>query len=241
MSEMMWHDLALYIQGDIPVWGLDLRGHGLSDIVQGPFSTALLAKDIVNVLDHLGVAAAHLVGCSMGGTVAMAFASKCSDRLSSLGLIDTTACYGEGAKESWEKNGLQGHLQGLSSLTRFQVERWFSEAFALAHPDLVGKYLDIFVSNDRNVYLESCLMLGAANERVGLSLYKGPCEVMVGEEDYATPPLMAEEIARILPQARLSILEGVRHYSPIEAPSALLICSADSGRLNAKGLRRWRK
>jgi len=139
------------------------------------------------------------------------------------------------------KNGLQGHLQGLSSLTRFQVERWFSEAFALAHPDLVGKYLDIFVSNDRNVYLESCLMLGAANERVGLSLYKGPCEVMVGEEDYATPPLMAEEIARILPQARLSILEGVRHYSPIEAPSALLICSADSGRLNAKGLRRWRK
>jgi 3-oxoadipate enol-lactonase len=222
MSEAMWRDFSQHIQADIPVWGLDMRGHGQSEIVRGPYSTALFAQDILSVIDHLGAKRVHLVGCSMGGTVAMAFASRFTARVASLGLIDTTACYGEGAKESWEKRGIQAHTEGLTSLMKFQVERWFSERFAMSNPDLVGQYLDIFVSNDRNVYLDSCRMLGSADERATLSVYKGPCEVVVGEQDYATPASMSEEIVRILPQAHLTVLNGVRHYSPIEAPERIV-------------------
>jgi 3-oxoadipate enol-lactonase len=190
----------------------------VNQIKPGPFTTSLFANDILSVLDHLEVMAAHLVGCSMGGTVAMAFASQYADRVASLGLIDTTACYGEQAQASWEARGMQAYNQGLKSLTQFQLHRWFSESFVESNPDLVSRCLDIFVKNDPGVYLASCRMLGAADERHGLSSYQGACNVIVGAQDYATPLAMSQEIVNILPQSRLHVLEGVRHYSPIEAP-----------------------
>jgi 3-oxoadipate enol-lactonase len=64
-------------------------------------------------------------------------------------------------------------------------------------------------------------MLGAADERALIQHYKGACTMVVGEEDYATPVSMAQELARLLPQADLHVLQNVRHYSPIQAPELI--------------------
>ena len=224
MSASMWSDFADHLKIDAPMYAIDLRGHGDSDRPSGPFTTAQFAKDVLAVLDHLHIEKVNLVGCSMGGTVSMAFAGQYPSRVQSLSLIDTTACYGADAKDSWEKRGQQGFTQGLASLLGFQVERWFSTPFAEQNPSVVKFYQDIFVKNEAACYLETCRMLGHADERAQLVNYKGPCSVVVGDEDYATPVAMAQEIASILPQAKLTVLKAVRHYSPIQAPNEVGAC-----------------
>jgi len=224
MSAAMWREFAQHLKIDAPMYAIDMRGHGESDRPKGPFTTAQFARDVLAVIDHLKVDRVNLVGCSMGGTVSMAFAGQYPDRVQSLNLIDTTACYGADAKESWEKRGQQGFTQGLASLLAFQVERWFSTPFAEQNPSIVKFYQDIFVKNEAACYLETCRMLGAADERAQLVNYKGPCSIVVGDEDYATPVAMSEEIASILPQAKLTVLKAVRHYSPIQAPELVASC-----------------
>lgn len=228
MSAAMWREFADHLNIDASMYAIDLRGHGASERAKGPYTTEQFAKDVLQVLDHLNIDKVNLVGCSMGGTVAMAFAGAHAHRVQSLSLIDTTACYGADAKESWEKRGQQGFTQGLASLLGFQVERWFSTSYAEQHPSVVKFYQDIFVKNEAVCYLETCRMLGQADERLKLPNYKGPCSVVVGEEDFATPVAMAEEIARILPQAKLTVLKEVRHYSPIQAPAEVAQCIVSS-------------
>jgi 3-oxoadipate enol-lactonase len=64
-------------------------------------------------------------------------------------------------------------------------------------------------------------MLGAADLRAFLAKFDFPCEVRVGSEDYATPLDMAEYLASNIPNANLKVMEGVRHFSPLEVPAVI--------------------
>jgi pimeloyl-ACP methyl ester carboxylesterase len=66
----------------------DLRGRGDSAGVGGPFSMSRHAADMIAVLDHLGLAAVHVCGMSMGGFVAIELATAYPGRVKSLILVD---------------------------------------------------------------------------------------------------------------------------------------------------------
>src|SRR5580704_4184945 len=66
----------------------DLRGRGDSVDVAGDHSIGRHAADMVAVLDHLGIAAVHVCGMSMGGFVAVELATLMPDRVKSLILVD---------------------------------------------------------------------------------------------------------------------------------------------------------
>jgi pimeloyl-ACP methyl ester carboxylesterase len=66
----------------------DLRGRGDSVDVAGPSSMSRHAADMIAVLDHLGLAAVHVCGMSMGGFVAVELATAYPSRVKSLILVD---------------------------------------------------------------------------------------------------------------------------------------------------------
>ncbi len=61
------------------------------------------ARDLAELFDHVGWQNAVVAGCSMGGCVAQALAGLYPSRVSALGLIDTTAWYGEDAPAQWRE------------------------------------------------------------------------------------------------------------------------------------------
>jgi 3-oxoadipate enol-lactonase len=69
----------------------DLRGHGLSPVPDGIYTMDLMAEDILNLLNKLGIGKAILVGHSMGGYVSLAFSKRYPNRLAGLGLVSTQA------------------------------------------------------------------------------------------------------------------------------------------------------
>jgi 3-oxoadipate enol-lactonase len=218
MDRHFWEPVAerLAIAGDVLLY--DCRGHGASSRIGAPFTVEQFADDLADLFDAVGWRDAIVAGASMGGCVTLAFVAAHPERVRGLGLVDTTATYGEKAPEQWEERAQKALQSGMEVLVGFQKSRWFSEGWAKAHPEEVQAAVDIFLANDLQSYAETCRMLGRADKRAALPSIAVPTRILVGSEDYATPPTMAEAMRDAIPGATLRILDGAAHLSPLERP-----------------------
>jgi 3-oxoadipate enol-lactonase len=181
----------------------------------------LFARDLAELLDHIGWQTVLAAGCSMGGCVALAFAGLYPSRAAALGLIDTTAWYGEDAPKAWRERGAAARSKGFAKLIDFQIPRWFGDSFPASHPDLVRAATDVFLANDVDCYAASCKLLGSADLRPLLPGLRIPVSIIVGEEDYATPLAMARELHEGIKGSTLIVLPNARHLTPIECPDRI--------------------
>lgn len=217
----LWDGVVPLLTPHADVLTFDCRGHGKSSRPKMKFTLELFARDLANLLDHLKWSRLTLAGCSMGGCVAHAFAGLFPDRVQSLVLIDTTAWYGPTAPKDWRERAATAASKGFAALSAFQATRWVSDAFREAHPDVIRANMDVFLANDIDCYTATCEMLGDADLRHYQSAMRMPVSVLVGEQDYATPPSMSEQIQRAVTGATLEALPNVRHLTPMECPSVI--------------------
>ncbi len=77
------------------VIAFDNRDAGASSQCTGPYDTEMMAKDTMDLMDHLGIKRAHVLGTSMGGMIAQHVALTFPERVISLILASTTS-WGEG-------------------------------------------------------------------------------------------------------------------------------------------------
>ncbi|HMG51043.1 MAG TPA: alpha/beta hydrolase [Inquilinus sp.] len=221
MDGTFWDRTAARLGDDADILVYDCRGHGRSDKPAGPYTVAQFADDLAEVFTAVGWDRAVVAGASMGGCVSLAFAAAHPAKVAGLGLIDTTAWYGEAAPQQWEERAQKGLQDGLAALIPFQVSRWVTEAFREANRDLVDAAIAIFLANDPVAYVETCRMLGAADLRSALPRFAWPTRILVGEEDYATPVAMAEAMRDAIPGAELRVIAGARHLTPLECPEVI--------------------
>jgi 3-oxoadipate enol-lactonase len=221
MDRHFWQPVAERLATSMPVLTFDCRGHGASDKPAGPYTVELLARDLADLLDHVGWRSAVVAGASMGGCIVLAFAAAYPARVAGLGLVDTTAWYGAQAPAQWAERGNRAATAGMSALVEFQTTRWFGDAFRAKHPAIVKECVDVFLRNDVPAYVETCRMLGAADLRAALPGMTMPTAIIVGEEDYATPVAMAQAMHRAINGSTLTVLAGARHLTPLEAPDRI--------------------
>jgi 3-oxoadipate enol-lactonase len=222
MDRNYWRSVAERLVGKgVCVAALDCRGHGASGKPQGPYTMATFAGDVRVLLDSLRWTEAVIAGSSMGGSVALAFAIDYGERTSGLALVDTTAWYGPEAPKNWAERADAAREKGLASLVEFQTTRWFSDAFRAEHADVVQACIKTFLANDVVAYAATCRMLGSFDFRAGLSQLTMPVGIIVGEEDYATPPAMAKAMKAAIPQATYRMLPKARHLTPLERTYAV--------------------
>lgn len=221
MKAEFWGPVAEALGPDWQVLAVDCRGHGASSKTDGPYTVDGFASDLDAVLDDAGWDRAVIGGASMGGCVAQAFAAARPERTTGLALIDTTAWYGEDGPKAWEGRARKAAEQGLAALLDFQKERWFGDAFRSENPERVALAVEIFLANNVAAYGEACRMLGRCDLRAALPTITCPAQVVVGEEDYATPVAMAEALASGIRGAALTVLPAARHFTPLERPEAI--------------------
>jgi pyruvate dehydrogenase E2 component (dihydrolipoamide acetyltransferase) len=199
---------------DRPVYVVDLPGHGGSGKELGGGSVDTLAEAIVDYMDAAGIGAAHLVGHSLGGAIAMTVALKEPDRVAALTLV---APAGLGTEIAGE------FIEGFIAESRARKLKPFIEML-VANPDLVTsdmveevlkfKRLDGAVAALRAI--ADANFTGGVQQvslRDRLGAVRVPVQVIWGEEDRILPAHHAEGLAPAVGVTRLS---GAGHIVHME-------------------------
>src|SRR5208282_4679049 len=84
-----WNPVASALESRYRLILPDLRGHGESEIGEGPALMQKHARDVTRVLDAAGIGKAAFVGCSIGGYILFEFWRRFRERVASLALCDT--------------------------------------------------------------------------------------------------------------------------------------------------------
>jgi 3-oxoadipate enol-lactonase len=196
----------------------DARGYGASDDYDAPLAFDDFVADVLRVLDHFGVARAHLVGLSMGGRIAMRTALLHPDRVATLTLVDTHegfAAFSPEQRRAFVDSRRAPLLAG-------KEPRDIAEGVArsLVGPHATPGHLQELVESIASLHKESYIKsLQATVEQVDVGDIRAitaPAHFIVGEDDPLTPPAMHFEMAAKMGGAPVSVLPRAGHLSNIE-------------------------
>jgi 3-oxoadipate enol-lactonase len=218
LSGAVWGAFASLLAVTFDVIAPDARGHGDSGWDGEPFTIDDLADDVAALLDGLGLAAAHVVGMSMGGSTAVSFAGRYPSRADGLVLADTTAWYGADAVTAWAARADSAVAKPRELQVPFQADRWFTEDFRQRNPGEVNRVVGIFLRTNSLAHASASRAMGAMDSRPLLGAITARTLAVTGEEDYATPPAMGKAIADGVRGAQARVLPSLRHLSLVEDP-----------------------
>lgn len=222
MDHDFWRPVAAQLAERALVLSVDCRGHGASDKPQEPYTVERFAQDVHDLVSAFRFDDVVIAGASMGGCVALQFAGTWPNLTRGVGLIDTTAWYGEAAPKNWEERAAKAESGGLAPMIEFQTTRWFGDAFRAAQPEVVQRCVDTFLRNEVHAFASTCRMLGAFDGRALLSKVRAPCSVIVGDEDYAAPVEMARALHDGIAGSSLTVIPNARHLTPLETPGIVI-------------------
>jgi len=197
----------------------DNRGVGRSGKPVGSYDLEQMAADAVSVLDAAGIESAHVIGASMGGVIAQIMAVRYPERVRSL-VLACTACRHLGwRRELLEEWAAVAQARGMRSFASENM-RWlvgpralrrFWPAFGVLTPLAISAPAHSFVSQV-NAILDM-----DDSVRDLLHTIEVPTLVLVGSQDILTPQADAEEIAELIPDSELAIVQGAAHGFMVEA------------------------
>jgi len=215
----IWDDVSARVLPHVRVIRYDLRGHGLSEAPEPPYSAADLALDVIGILDAVKVPQAILCGVSVGGLIAQAAALKHSERVRALVLCDTGARIG--TADAWQQRIDKVCDSGVESLVQMTMERWFSASFRERRSNDVRGYSNMLRQTSADGYVGTCAALRDTDYRQALLQIEKPTLVLCGAEDIATPPELGRELAGLIPGAQFSLIDNAAHLPCIEQPEAV--------------------
>jgi 3-oxoadipate enol-lactonase len=219
----LWDDHAAVLTQRYRVLRYDVRGHGASEVPAGPYTLEQMASDLFEVLDSLGIAETHFVGVSMGGLIGMTAALGRPERIKSLVLCDTTACYGPGVRPMWEDRLRVAESEGMSpSLVGRTMAIWFTETYRVAHHKEVERIAAMLRHTDPRGYAASIRAIGFVDLTERIRAIRRPTLIVVGGEDPGTPPGMARVIHERIAGSELLVLPGSMHCAVVEDSDAFL-------------------
>jgi 3-oxoadipate enol-lactonase len=196
----------------------DVRGHGKTYSDYTTVTIDLMRDDLRALLDGYGIAKAHIVGLSMGGMIAQAFAAACPERVNRLALLDTAAIRDAHMRDAWIERTATARRDGMAPLVEPTVSRWFPEAFRRAGSPVLAPVRATIAAMDPEHYAAAGEALAALDVIDRIGAIRAPTLVGVGSLDEALPPHFAQQIADAIPGARLIVWDGVGHAPPLQIP-----------------------
>ncbi len=211
----MWDAQAAAFAGRYRVLRYDTRGHGGSELIAAPARVDDLADVLAGLLDALGIARAHVVGLSLGGMTAQAFALRYPNRLDRLALVATSA---EMDRANWQKRIETVTTEGYAPfIDGILVPRWFTQAYADANPAVIAGFRARMLANDTAGYASAAHAIATLDLLPRIAGITAPTLILVGAEDPATPVAMSEIIRGHIPHAEMVIVPGAAHIVAVEA------------------------
>lgn len=200
----------------------DLRGHGESDKIPGPYSVDLLADDCNNLLDTLGITQPVVIaGLSMGGYIALAFYRKYADRMS--GLILTATRAGSDSPEvklNRDKAIDLARSSGSIAIVDGMINKMLSPLTYKNNPSLVDHVREIMVGTSvEGIVGALTAMKDRPDSSSMLKSIAKPVLIIHGNEDQLIPVTEAIKMYEEIPNSELVTINEAGHLLNMEKPT----------------------
>ncbi|MGH8436334.1 MAG: alpha/beta fold hydrolase, partial [Pseudomonas sp.] len=198
----------------------DRLGHGASPRPAPGTELLGYAEQLLELLDHLGLTQAVVVGFSMGGLVARAFALHYPTRLNGLAILNSVFNRSPEQRAGVIERTSQAAEHGPDANAEAALSRWFSREYQAANPAQIAAIRQTLASNDPLGYLTTYELFATQDMyRVDdLGSIQVATLVATGELDPGSTPEMARQLAERIPAAQVVVLEEQRHMMPVESP-----------------------
>jgi 3-oxoadipate enol-lactonase len=208
------------LSGGFRVLNIDMRGHGGSDPVDGPYTMSELADDVAAVLDRLELAKVHYIGLSIGGMIGQAFALEHGECLLSAMWCDTMPQTPPGSTKVWEdRQKIVRDANSLAPLADVTIERWLTDAVKTGRPNRYRQIRDTIIGTSPAGYLGCTAAIRNYDFVPLLPSLTLPVLVVCGADDAGTPPEANRRIASLVPDARYEQIASARHFPNVEHPA----------------------
>jgi pimeloyl-ACP methyl ester carboxylesterase len=197
-----------YFGGQVPefakqykVIAMDSRGHGRSSRNAEPYSYALMAKDVIALMDYLKIDKASIVGWSDGGIIGLDISMNYPDRL------DRLFAFGANTNVA----GLKPDIDKDPTFSKY-IEQAGKDYERLSK---TPKEYDAFVTQISQMWATQ-----PDYKPDQLAKIKSPVAIADGEHDEAIRQEHDVEMAKAIPSAKLVILPGLSHFAMLQDPAA---------------------
>jgi len=201
----------------------DLRGHGESEIGQGPAVMAKHAADIARIMDAAGVGKAAFIVCSIGGYIVFEFLRRYRSRVSALALCDTRPQADTvEARAARLKNADLVVEQGTEQFLQSQIPKLMGATTVSARPDVVDGALRMMRKmSPEDISLVLRGMAERPDSVPDLKHINMPTLIVLGEEDVFSTAADGDLMRQNIPGSRLKMIRKAGHYAPWERPEAV--------------------
>lgn len=212
----MWDGVAAVLSRRMRVLRYDTRGHGRSSTPTSPVTVDDLGRDALALLDDLGLKQVSFCGLSVGGMTGIWLAAHAPERVDRLVLCCTSAHMD--AEQAWRDRAAAVRQGGMIAVADTVIGRWFTPAFAEEHPQDYERIRRVLLDTDPEGYAAVCEALAVMDQRADLGAITASTLVIGGQQDAATPPAHARQLADGIGGADLLLLPDAAHIAAVERP-----------------------
>jgi pimeloyl-ACP methyl ester carboxylesterase len=183
----------------------------LYDLTNLDTSVSGLAKHVARFIDHKGLQDVHLLGNSLGGHIALVYALKHPEKVKTITLTGSSGLFENGMGETYPKRGDKDYIRKKVELTFYDPNS--------ATTELVEEVYNI-VNNRLKAVKIIYLAKSAIRHHLGEELQnvKQPVCLIWGKNDTITPPMVAHEFEKLLPNSELHWIDKCGHAPMMEVP-----------------------
>ena len=198
----------------------DARGHGASDVPDGPWSFEDLVADVNAVMEAHDVSRGDFLGLSLGGMTGLGLALAHPNRIERLVMADGRADAPEPFRENWDLRIGKVRAGGLAAIADGTLESWFTAAWRAANPEAAAEVRAMILATDPEGYMRACATLKTLDYLRLLGGMKVPTLYLCGEHDMGAPPEVMRAMADATPGARFELVPDAAHVANINNPAA---------------------
>jgi pimeloyl-ACP methyl ester carboxylesterase len=195
---------------------VDIPGFGRSPYDGNGWSIRRVAADMAGLLDELKTGPAHVVGLSLGGTIAQQFALDTPHLTLKLVLVSTFAVLRPGNLSGWLyflRRFFLVNTLGLPAQSRVVAKRIFPDP---RHEQLRMILMETISSADPRAYRKAMASLGLFNSVRRLGEIKAPTLVITGANDTTVSPARQRLLVECIPNARQVVILNGGHAVPVD-------------------------
>lgn len=213
----LWYAWVPLLARDYRVIRVDARGFGRSSIPAPGYQWSLegFATDLRHLMDHLGIDKAHLVGETIGGTIALQFAHSFPDRLHTIATCTSP----------YKFRGVPAYLDYYNLVKEQGVEAWVKQTAdrrlepGKSDPQHSAWYVQQMSQTAQHVVMETLAYLATVDLTPVLPQINTPALIMVGERSAMNTSDRTRSLSDLLPHATLAEVPGASGYVQHSAPA----------------------